>query len=235
MLTLWRKANCISPLFRVSYHCAPFSGIPPCFDLPWCHSVLTDPAYTKIPIPTRAPKPSTQSSFFGRVLNTPDTISHCVAVYRAPAHGLHGTHETHEAPGALAVLEASGPHGTRVTHGAHETHGTHAHVNELRMLMHLGSGVNGHAHIAHGGFVVVLLDEAMGMVNTLLKNEPVLSANLNTNFKVPLATPTVVLVRAWITKAEGRKRWTSGTVEDGSGLVYATADGLFLEFKKSQK
>jgi hypothetical protein len=100
--------------------------------VPWCHKILEDSGFKEVSIPTRIPKPTTQSSLFGRTLNTPDAISHCVAVYREPAH-------------ENASFSANAQ--------------SNASVSELRMLMHLGGAVNGHAHIAHGGFVVLILDE----------------------------------------------------------------------------
>jgi hypothetical protein len=37
-------------------------------------------------------------------------------------------------------------------------------IDEVRVFLDLGSGVGGHPHICHGGFVAVGLDEVMGLL-----------------------------------------------------------------------
>lgn len=39
-------------------------------------------------------------------------------------------------------------------------------IDECRVLMRLGSGVNGHPDTCHGGFVAAVLDEVMGLLLT---------------------------------------------------------------------
>lgn len=171
-------------------------------NVPWCKRVLEDDAANSIPIVigTRFPKPTTtQYSFFGKTLNSADTIKHCVAIKKLKA-------TTQE--------EAEGG-------------------NEIIMLLELGDGLNGHAHVCHGGFVCVLLDEVMGLVNWHHKDPHVhvMTANINVSFKKPVMTPSIVKCSAWITKSEGRKRFTFGKLEDEHEVVHASAEGLFLEIK----
>ena len=40
-------------------------------------------------------------------------------------------------------------------------------IQEVRTLMDLGNGVNGHPDICHGGFVATMLDEVIGVLLTL--------------------------------------------------------------------
>ena len=40
-------------------------------------------------------------------------------------------------------------------------------IQEVRTLIDLGNGVNGHPNICHGGFVATMLDEAIGILLTL--------------------------------------------------------------------
>ena len=40
-------------------------------------------------------------------------------------------------------------------------------IQEVRTLMDLGNGVNGHPDICHGGFVATVLDEVIGILLTL--------------------------------------------------------------------
>jgi len=102
---------------------------------------------------------------------------------------------------------------------------------EIKVLMEVGSGVNGHTNIAHGGFVCTIIDEVMGIANVQQHGEPTLTAYLNVTFKKPTPTPGILMIRCWITKAEGRKRFTFASLEDGSGNVFATAEALFLVIK----
>lgn len=104
-------------------------------------------------------------------------------------------------------------------------------TQEALVVLELGDGLNGHANIAHGGFVSVMLDDVMGVANTHSKPYPTFTAYLNVTFKRPVPTPSVLLCRGWISKMDGRKRYSHATIENGSGEVYATADALFLELK----
>jgi len=106
-----------------------------------------------------------------------------------------------------------------------------AGVREVRMLLSLGSGVNGHPHTCHGGLVATMLDEVLGLMVSFHQVRSTFTAFLNVEFKKPVPTPGIVLCRAWVTRAEGRKIWARGTIEDGRGNVYATSESLFVETK----
>lgn len=97
--------------------------------------------------------------------------------------------------------------------------------------MKLGSGLNGHTDIAHGGFVAVLLDEIIGNACECTNEKRVftMTAYLNVSYKRPIPTPAVVLLRGWVEKREGRKIWGKGTVEDEQGNVLSSGDALFVE------
>ena len=102
---------------------------------------------------------------------------------------------------------------------------------EVVTLVQLGSGVNGHPNISHGGALLVILDELMAIPVTFHQARSIFTVNLNTNFKKPVPSPSTVLCRCSLVKNEGRKFYTRGSIEDGQGLVYATAEGLWLEVK----
>lgn len=58
------------------------------------------------------------------------------------------------------------------------------------------------------------------------------TANLNSNYKAQIPVETTILLRAEITKVEGRKAWVRATVEDvGNEQVYVMADALFVQPK----
>jgi len=73
------------------------------------------------------------------------------------------------------------------------------------VLISLGSGVDGHSG-SHGGFVLLLLDEAMGLLAATEHSRAIFTVALDAKFHKGVPTPGVVLCRAWIEKpAQGRR------------------------------
>lgn len=105
---------------------------------------------------------------------------------------------------------------------------------EIITILKIGSGVNGHIDICHGGFVSLLLDEIKGTAADSIRPQykNTMSAYLKVDYKKPVPTPTVVLCRAWVQRTEGRKMFTEGTIEDGEGVVYAKGEALFIVIPK---
>jgi acyl-coenzyme A thioesterase PaaI-like protein len=101
---------------------------------------------------------------------------------------------------------------------------------EVIYLLKLGSGLNGHQDLAHGGFVSVVLDDVIGTAVECgrPKESSTMTAYLKVDYRKPVRTPGVVLARAWLEKKEGRKMWGRGTVEDGEGNVLADGEALFI-------
>ncbi|CZR68372.1 uncharacterized protein PAC_18271 [Phialocephala subalpina] len=111
---------------------------------------------------------------------------------------------------------------------------------ETLTLLKLGTGVNGHRDICHGGFVSLLLDEVLGSAaeNERPEDKSTMTAYLKVDYRAPVRTPGVVLCRAWVEKKEGKKIWTRGTVEvdegDGGKLkVAAEGEALFIIVEES--
>lgn len=101
---------------------------------------------------------------------------------------------------------------------------------ETITILKLGSGVNGHVDICHGGFVSLLLDEVIGTAAGHIRpqDKTTMTAYLNVDYKEPVPTPGLVLCRAWVERTEGRKMYGRGTVEDGEGTIMATGEALFI-------
>jgi acyl-coenzyme A thioesterase PaaI-like protein len=97
-------------------------------------------------------------------------------------------------------------------------------TGESLTLVSLGSDLNGHEDVLHGGVIATLLDEALGAGI----DAPCFTAYLNVAFKQPVKTPGVVLLRSRVMRREGRKVWMDGRLEDGMGTVLASAEGLFV-------
>ena len=101
---------------------------------------------------------------------------------------------------------------------------------QVLSLLSLGSGVNGHVDTCHGGFISLLLDEALGLAAESARenDKTTMTASLKVDYKKPVRTPAIVLCRAWVEKRQGRKLWIRGNIEDGEGTVMSTGEGLFI-------
>lgn len=104
----------------------------------------------------------------------------------------------------------------------------------------MGPALCGHPGIVHGGLLATLLDE--GLARTCfpaLPNKVGVTASLKIDYRVPCPANSYVVLKARTTKVEGRKAWVKGWIEllgedDGTGLVLAEAEALFIEPKNAQ-
>jgi thioesterase superfamily protein 4 len=101
---------------------------------------------------------------------------------------------------------------------------------EVICVLKLGSGLNGHHDLAHGGFLSVVLDDVIGAAAECdrPKGKSTMTAYLKVDYRKPVKTPGVLLARAWLEKTEGKKMWGRGTIEDGEGNVLADGEALFI-------
>lgn len=97
-------------------------------------------------------------------------------------------------------------------------------------VLSMGTGLNSHPDICHGGFVSVLLDVALGAAAEEEKppGKSAMTAYLNVNYKKPVRTPCKILCRGVVKRKEGKKMWAEGSVEDHKGEILASAEGLFI-------
>ncbi|KAK3055582.1 hypothetical protein LTR09_003502 [Extremus antarcticus] len=109
------------------------------------------------------------------------------------------------------------------------------HLEEC-WLLSCGSDVDGRAGRAHGGFNTLVLDQISGSIShhSHPQPEPPATATLTVDFKAPVSTPCVVLLRAWITELSGRKVWVKAVMENGDGKVVCASNGLFV-FPRQEK
>jgi len=115
-------------------------------------------------------------------------------------------------------------------------------IKEVRMLISLGSGLNGYPHICHGGILGTLMDEAMGMLLSVNKTNmnggqsfvtgDAVTARLNITFLKAVATPQVIIVTASFRNIEGRKYYVEASIKDGCEALLATADSLWIQTKQ---
>lgn len=83
---------------------------------------------------------------------------------------------------------------------------------------------------AHGGAILNVLDEVLGVQASAGGRRPARTAYLKTDFRsiVPVETP--LRVRAWIDREDGRKRYLRGEIWAGDTLC-AEAEALFVELR----
>lgn len=70
----------------------------------------------------------------------------------------------------------------------------------IQVEIKLGSRLNGHPSIIHGGVISLLFDEAMGWARGVLlpdKNVMYATANLNVDYRAPLSADSEVLLRVF--------------------------------------
>ncbi|KAK3388395.1 HotDog domain-containing protein [Sordaria brevicollis] len=117
-------------------------------------------------------------------------------------------------------------------------------ITEILSFLTLGPQLNGWPGVCHGGIVMTILDEVQGQLFTQnkrqkrMKDIPLMTAYLNTKFSKPVRTPCTIMVRARITKVEGRKHWTEAAilVEDektGEETELARCESLFVMLKSN--
>ncbi|KAI9871765.1 MAG: hypothetical protein M1823_008353, partial [Watsoniomyces obsoletus] len=173
--------------------------------------------YETAPIWVRVPKPTGEDSFFGGIIKTPDTVPHMLCLRRRKLETL-GTRSRTKYPDDPDVM----------------------------FLFTLSrAGLQGHPATAHGGFLNVLFDEMMGQTMTchypptdnggyFTSGGTLYTANLNVNFRAPMALPGTYLYRGWMTRQEGRKSWVEGELVDvkGGGRVLAEGTSLWVTVGK---
>ncbi|EHY53215.1 hypothetical protein ABEF95_007953 [Exophiala dermatitidis] len=103
-------------------------------------------------------------------------------------------------------------------------------TGEVRRFYTFGTGLNAHPNLLHGGVVATLLDSTLGNIVLLEmpERQSTYTVGLNITYKKPIRTPSTILARSWIVKVDGRKTWVHGTLEDGMGQVYASAEGVWV-------
>jgi acyl-coenzyme A thioesterase PaaI-like protein len=131
------------------------------------------------------------------------------------------------------------------------------YIPSISTFITLGSALDGHPGILHGGLVASLLDEGMGILQTVnVERDHFIAvgkgfaegespagglasftAYLNVKYLRPVRSRAAVQVVAWYERREGRKSFVKAEVrqnvgggEDDSGevVVCASAEGLFV-------
>jgi len=99
----------------------------------------------------------------------------------------------------------------------------------------LGTRVNGHKGIVHGGIAALLFDDVFGFAYYSVMHKEYgamrmgFTANLNVNYRTPLEEKTHVVMRVYLTKIERRKLFFKARLESIDGeILYSEASSLFI-------
>ncbi|PTB66796.1 hypothetical protein BBK36DRAFT_1088900, partial [Trichoderma citrinoviride] len=122
-----------------------------------------------------------------------------------------------------------------------------AHLQDAdRPIMHvsslfaLGEGLSGYEGVLHGGMIMTMVDEAMGVlheINSALgKTGEVfgtasVTAGLEIKFLKPGPINQTVLVNAWVDSVEGRKTRIKCEVRDGNGIELAQCASTWVSVR----
>ena len=108
-------------------------------------------------------------------------------------------------------------------------------TDEIMAIIKFGEAVNGHPGIVHGGIISLLFDDCFGWVFFCLNKPMSVTANLNINFRKPLKQNTTTVLRAKMTKEEGRKMFMDATLHEaaaeGEETLLADSSTLFIKVK----
>lgn len=197
--------------------------------IPWCAALLGSSDTIVFTPSFRAETttpgiPASQDQLMRVSLNSPDTVPHCLGFHKDPA-GDTAEDASSTAPRLL--------------------------INSASIFFEIGPGVNGFHGSGHGGFVSVLIDDAMGALlyqNLMLqvqrqRSDPswrlpthavditkmqYATAGMDVRLQRPLPTPGVVVATASLDKIDGRKLSLDVVIKDSRGRLLATCKGLWI-------
>jgi uncharacterized protein (TIGR00369 family) len=93
----------------------------------------------------------------------------------------------------------------------------------------LGTSLNGHEGVVHGGILALLLDDILGFGFYALEIPYAVTANLNINYRRPVPEGSTVRIYAYLQQQEGRKlRWQVEMKSPDGKITYCDATSLFV-------
>jgi uncharacterized protein (TIGR00369 family) len=116
--------------------------------------------------------------------------------------------------------------------GPHNAEGLHLEFLQdgetgARTTVTLPPRLQGYRDVAHGGIVMMLLDEAMAHACRFI-GEKALTGSCNVRFRKPVPLGTKLVVRGRYKERRRSALFLEATVELEDGTVLATADGTFV-------
>ncbi|KAL7792055.1 HotDog domain-containing protein [Trichoderma ceciliae] len=113
-------------------------------------------------------------------------------------------------------------------------------IMHVSSLFAIGEGLSGYKGVLHGGMIMTMADESMGVLHeinlALGKTEGVfgaanVTAGLEINFLKPGPINETVLFNAWVDFVEGRKTRIKCEVRDGNGVELARCSSTWVSVR----
>lgn len=189
--------------------------------IPWVYNYFnaTNGLYRAAPFHSRYGKPDSNDVYFSRTIASDDTIPHMMFLVRKEGWG----------EGSFRVPKPD---------DGKKRPFTPPSTPDTILLVNLKEGLNGFANTAHGGAMCSLLDEALGMTaeahrrtDSEQKFPNLYTAGMNLSFLAPVPTPSVLAIRSWMIKRDGRKWYLRAQLVDESNTVLMEADSIWLTAK----
>jgi hypothetical protein len=185
--------------------------------------------YRAAPFFSRLDKGTTLDRFYNKVINTPDTIPHALALVRK---------DDHYYSKKLSNLPTN--HDSNVT-GSQKQAPIAPTEWDFILLVHLRPDLSGFKDTAHGGLLGALFDEAMGCCTSQFRADPpeeladTFTANLNVSFRATVELPGVYAIRIRLEGRQGRKWFNRGDLVGSDGRVRTEAESLWITTKPEGK
>lgn len=173
--------------------------------IPWTAALLNRPDTHPFIVQARNPHSRSFDQFFTTTLNHDNKLPHMLSFFSAPTS---------------VISDKSKP------------------ISEVTTLYYIGHDLTSGPGMLHGGMLMALVDEGMGAIpeiNMILgKTNGFLSltGELKIRFSKPVLTGEIVVVRAWLDRAEGRKSWVRCEVLDKEGSELARCESLWISPKE---
>lgn len=161
-------------------------------------------------------KNDSMDTFWSKTLNTPDTVTHAIALIRKDIMTYQYQIE------------------------GNQDEGEKEWAPDVALVVQLGSQMNGFHNTVHGGLVAALLDECLGLTVETIRcclqpgtkgltvSSPLYTAYLHINYRRPTESPGVYIVEARLQRREGRKWMLQGRIRGDDGKVRADANSLWI-------
>ncbi|RFU78503.1 hypothetical protein TARUN_3750 [Trichoderma arundinaceum] len=113
-------------------------------------------------------------------------------------------------------------------------------IMHVSSLFAVGEGLSGYEGVLHGGMIMTMVDESMGVLHEInmalgkvgsVFGAASVTAGLEIKFLKPGPINEAVLVNAWVDSVEGRKTRIKCEVRDGRGIELAKCSSTWVSVK----
>ena len=93
----------------------------------------------------------------------------------------------------------------------------------------LGTKMNGHPGVVHGGILSLIFDDVLGYGFEALGIKMAFTANLSVDYRAPVPAGTMILVQAQLEQWEGRKLyWKAQMTSMDNETLFAECSSLYI-------